>query len=274
MQAVQTLKNETLSPEKQAEWIGIAVGLGTKRQLLALPRAIEDELQNKLIFDFVYQLWQTEEQKRRRREKWLMPANLFLFGAMFLWSVYMVIVMLITSLNKIHSMMYPLLSLNSCLVGILTLKEHAEKKQRGLTFLLMNAPIALPCSVLIASLDFPECRHEIKLRLAKLLPGFHATDAPALDKHQQQVLLSELKFGLIKHTPLMGSVVADIDSIFLVGIIQYFEAELASDKPITRKITPLLTSFSRSKRTGDIGSPWEPVYQATERYLRSATPRR
>lgn len=266
LQAVRSTERETLSLEEQAEWLRVLDQLGEKRQLLVVSKGVEQNLGKAGVAAFLCELWQTEERERRRREGWILPT----IGTCFLIGSLMIVALAIwTALAYARPAINPssLVALYVCLSFLAVYLMRKRQRQRALAFLLTNGPIIPPCAHLIEALQFGNFDQDAKARLAKVLPGFHDTDAPVLDKHQHQTLLRELESGLTKGMYPKKCISTDTDIAFLAATIRYFEREATRGNPIPEKLQKLLHRFIMHKSMNGVSPHWNSVATAVERFL-------
>lgn len=270
MQVVRSAERETLSLEEQTEWLRVLDQLGEKRQLLVVSKGVEQNLGKAGVAAFLYELWQTEERERRHREGWLKPAIGIGF---FTVSLTIVALAIWTALAIMWGYTRPTITLSSlialyvCLSFPTVYLMRKRQRQRALAFLLTNGPVVPPCALLIEALPFGNFDQDAKARLSKVLPGFHDTDAPVLDKHQHQTLLRELESGLTKGMYPKKCISTDTDIAFLAATIRYFEREATRGNPIREKLQTLLQRFVHYKSMNGVSPHWNSVAIAVERFL-------
>ncbi|MBC7807047.1 MAG: hypothetical protein H7145_12955 [Akkermansiaceae bacterium] len=267
MQAVRSADQGTLSPKEQAGWLQIVDELGAKRQLLAVPKSVENGLRSDAAIEFLCRLWEIEEQDRGRRNRWLLPLTTASLGALSVAPLLMVLFMLAIGMEAPNYAPAIFCVAHSLLFLVIGFKAKKEHRQRSLAFLLTNGPIVPPAAVLIEALQFGGFGQDAKSRLVTSLPLYQDSDLPTFNEHQNRTLFSELKGGLMRRMKSGRSYFTDTDIAFLAVLIRWFEREAMYGKPVQTEVKSLLSRFARSNPRPDPSARWRVVQTAAENYL-------
>ena len=194
-------------------------------------------------------LWPIEERKRQRRVRVHPCVDAVILGAFGLALVALTVLETRSTLTTFWGHLFIILVLTLGLIGPSHASRTLSRQQRGLLRVLVAArhPSLVPLYLdALALAPSASDRRTLARHLTELLPAYADGDTPSLDRHQQGVLLREIR-RRVRRTKRTGRL-RDRDGRFLAAALYALESEAVRSVWPTGE-TRLITEAAEAARS-------------------------